>query len=76
MVKKILLDNNEINFSETDLPILIHGKEHSGAGASLFTVSLMANLYIQGSKMLFLSGYHMARDELLAQVGDENDSIR
>lgn len=62
-----LLDENEFHFAENDLPILIHGAEH--AGSSLFTVSLLANLYNQGSAILFFTGYPMAKDEFIKQVG-------
>lgn len=73
MVKKIFLNGQEIHFADGDLPILIHGKEH--IGASLFTVSLLANLYSQGSGILFLSGYHMAKDEFLKQVEGDQERV-
>ena len=67
----ILLNGHEFHFSKGNLPILIHGEDH--AGASLFTVSLVADLYAQGSKILFLSGYPMAKDEFIKQVGEIKD---
>ncbi|MDO8269661.1 MAG: hypothetical protein Q7T54_03260, partial [Candidatus Levybacteria bacterium] len=63
----ILLNGNVYHFSESSLPILIHGEDH--AGSSLFTISLLADLYIQGSKILFFTGYHFAKDEFIKQVG-------
>lgn len=70
----ILLNRNVYHFSEDSCPILIHGEDH--AGSSLFTVSLLADLYQQGSKILFLSGYPMARDEFVKQVGEyQNDNV-
>ncbi len=71
MVKKILLDGKAFRFGEGDLPCLVHGKD--GMGASLFTVSLMAGLHKRGFKLVFLSGYPMARDELVVEVLDEEE---
>ena len=71
---KISLEmSQEFRFFESDLSILIHGEEH--AGASLFTVSVVADLYSQGSKILFLSGYPMAREEFLKQTDDANNFV-
>jgi hypothetical protein len=68
MLKKLLLNKKEFHVTVEDLPILIHGKNMTGS--SLFTVSLVADLYNQGSKIFFLSGYHMARDEFLEQTNN------
>lgn len=73
MNKKILLNNKEVQFNPTYLPCLIHGADH--AGASLFTVTMMADLFRQGEKIIFISGYHMARDEFLSQTQAEGDMI-
>lgn len=74
-MNKILFNGNEYHFSEDSLPILIHGEEH--AGSSLFTVTLLAGFYKQRLKILFLSGYPMAKDEFIKQVGEakNNDVI-
>ncbi len=72
-MKKILLDNTEYHFSVHDAPFLIHGVDHTGA--SIFTVTLVADLYRQGTKILFLSGYHMARDEFSSQINDSSKTI-
>ena len=68
MVKKILLNNQEFTFTEDDLPILIHGAHR--AGSSLLTVTIISQLYMQGSKILFSSGYEMAEDEFKIQVNE------
>lgn len=73
MSKKILLNNKEFHFTSSDLPCLIHGADH--AGASLFTVTMMADLYRQGYKILFISGYPMARDEFLSQTSAGEEMI-
>lgn len=65
-MNKIQLDNNDFLFTEKYLPMLIHGEDK--AGASLFTITIGANLIAQNTKILFLSGYHMARDEFYKQI--------
>lgn len=72
MIKKMLLNNNDLHFSKADLPLLIHGDD--GCGASLFSVSVMADLYTQGADIVFLCGYHMARDEFNLQTQSIRDS--
>lgn len=72
-MKKILLDGEQINFSAQDLPLLIHGEDSKGS--SLFSISVAADLYSQGAKLLFTSGFHMARDEFIDQVGKDLDYI-
>ena len=71
MLKKILLDNQEFHFTKSHLPTLIHGEEH--VGASLFTLTMLADLYTQGSKVIALTAYPMAIEEFDKQTGsDEN----
>jgi hypothetical protein len=72
-VKSILLNNEPFHSSTNDLPMLIHGVDHSGA--SLFTVTLAADLYRHGAKFLFISGYHYAREEFLEQTNDEEHTV-
>lgn len=71
MVKKILLNNNDFRFKRTDLPCLIHGREHSGS--SLLTVVLVAKLYKERCKILFISGYEMARQEFINQIKEKQN---
>jgi len=73
MIKNMLIDNNDLHFSKLDLPLLIHGDD--GYGASLFSVSVMADLYAQGANVVFLCGYHMARDEFDMQTQAKQDSV-
>lgn len=71
MTHKILLNNKELHFTEKDLPCLIHYKEKQGG--SQFTITLVADLFSQGSKILFLTAYPYAKDNFLAQTkGMEN----
>jgi hypothetical protein len=55
-----------LRLSADYLPMLIHGKE--GQGASLFSISAMANLCAQGAKCIYICGYQMARDEFEKQL--------
>ncbi|MFC1751507.1 hypothetical protein ACFL2V_22310, partial [Pseudomonadota bacterium] len=70
MIKPILLNQSPLSVSKSNLPFLIHGQD--GKGASLFTVTLVAHLFKQNHKIIFLSGYPMARDELLDQIGTQD----
>lgn len=73
-MNSILLNDEEYHFSETDLPCLVH--YGAGVGGSLFSVSMVVDLFRQGSKILFLTGYPMAQDNFLEQIsGQENKVI-
>lgn len=67
------LDGVSLHFAKSDLPMLIHGKDVYGA--SLFSVSVMADLYAQGTNIVFLCGYHMARYEFDLQTQSRQDSV-
>jgi len=73
MLKTMFMDDSELHIANSDLPLLIHGDD--GHGASLFSVSVMADLYARGAKLVFLCGYHMARDEFELQTQSKQDSI-
>lgn len=73
MVKKILLNNQVFHFTKSDLPILIHGED--GSGASLFTICALADLYFQGSKVIALTGFPMAQKEFEKQIGS-NENVQ
>ena len=66
MPYKILFNNNEFYFSEDGLPCLVHYKEKMGG--SQFTVTLIADLFLQGSKILFLTAYPYAKDNFYEQT--------
>ncbi len=65
-MNKITLNEENFDCSENNLPLLIHGKEKTGS--SLFTVTFATNLFKKGSKLLFLTGYHMAKEEFFKQI--------
>ena len=66
MPPTILLNNQKCSFKLSDLPCLIHGKE--GEGSSLFTVSLVTDLFRKNEKTVFLCGYKMAYEEFISQT--------
>lgn len=73
-MNKILLNNQKCHFINNDLPCLIHYCE--GVGGSHFSVTMIADLFLSGSKILFLTAYHMAKDNFLEQTkGHENDIL-
>ena len=66
MAYKILLNDEEFHFGEDGLPCLVHYKEKQGG--SQFTVTLVADLFLQGSKILFRTAYPYAKDNLIEQT--------
>ena len=73
MTDKILLNEEEYKVNESDLPSLVTYGEHSGG--SHYTITMVAQLFLQGSKILFLTAYPMAKDNFLKQVGDDHSNI-
>jgi len=73
MVDKILLNSEPLTIKESNLPCLITYGE--GMGGSHLSVTIVANLFLQGSKLLFLTAYPMAKDNFLQQVGNNGPSI-
>ena len=72
-MNKILFNNSEFHFSENDLPCLIHYCE--GTGGSHFSVTMIADMFLKGSKIIFLTAYHMAKDNFLEQVKGRGDDV-
>lgn len=72
-MNKILLNGEGYIIKESDLPYLVTYKE--GAGGSHFTVTLLADLFNSGSKILFFTAFPMAKDNFLAQIGVNNSKI-
>ncbi len=73
MANKILLNKQKINFREDDLPCLITYAEKTGG--SHFSITMVVDLFLQGSKILFLTAYPMAKDNFLEQVGNDHSKI-
>lgn len=73
-MNKLLLNNQQYIFTENDLSCLIHYSH--GTGGSHFSVTMVADMFLRGSKILFLTAYHMAKDNFLEQIkGYENNVL-
>lgn len=69
MKSHIRLSGGRYEFSRNDLPLLISYRE--GTGGSQFSVSLIADLFANGEKILFLTAYPMAREQFLNQIPED-----
>ncbi|MBI5733185.1 hypothetical protein HY967_04550 [Candidatus Jorgensenbacteria bacterium] len=68
MTKQIILKETKkpFYFSESDLPMFIHGIDK--AGASLFSVAVATQFFLNGKKIIFFTAYPMAKEEFLSQI--------
>lgn len=73
MSEKLILNGESYIFSESDLPCLVTYGEHMGG--SHLTITLIANLFLSGSKILFLTAYPMAREDFLEQIGADHSRV-
>jgi hypothetical protein len=69
----ILLNDEAYKVSEKDLPYLVTYKDKSGG--SHFSITLLRDLYLSGSKILFFTAYPMAKDNFLEQIGADHSRI-
>lgn len=58
--------NEPVIFTESDLPMLIHGAQ--GTGASFFSIVLFVDFIKRGYKILFFTAYPMAKEALFEQL--------
>ncbi len=72
-MNEIILNNGAYKITEQDLPYLVIYGEKSGG--SHFTVSLIAELFRAGSKILFFTAFPMAKDNFLEQIGPDHSKI-
>lgn len=73
MVYQIILNEKVRDFDESIFPCLINYEEKSGG--SHYSVTLVANLFKQGFKILFFTAYPMAKENFIEQVGLDEDKI-
>ncbi len=73
MLGKLVLNNESYIISESNLPCLITYGEHMGG--SHLSIVLIANLFLSGSKILFLTAYPMARENFLEQIGNDHSDV-
>ncbi len=64
----ILINDKIVNFTKDDFPILISGANKTGS--SLFSITLVANLFKSGNKVLFLTAYPPAKMDFRNQLGN------
>jgi len=69
MADQLLLNNEDYHIGEDGLPCLIHYAPKTGG--SHFSVAMVADLFLRGSKILFLTAYPMAKDNFLQQIKGE-----
>lgn len=72
-MNQIYLNDNEFHFENQDLPCLVHYAH--GTGGSHFSVTMIADLFLSGSKILFLTAYLMAKDNFLKQISGQENKI-
>ena len=72
-MNKIILNNELYQVKEKDLPFLIIYGEKSGG--SHFTITLIADLFLSGSKILFFTAFPMAKDNFLEQIGSDHPKV-
>ena len=73
MHDKIYLNKEPYMITESDLPCLVTYK--SGMGGSHLTVTLVSDLALRGSKIIFFTAYPMAGDNFLKQIGTNHSNI-
>ena len=73
MPDKLLLDNQDHYFTEDALPCLITYAEKSGG--SHYSITLLADLFARGAKVLMLTAYGAAKDNFLEQAQGLEDKI-
>ncbi len=73
MKNNILLKGELYKFTESDLPCLVTYAEKTGG--SHFSITIVADLFKSGSKILFLTAYTMAKENFLEQVGEDSSKV-
>lgn len=73
MLDEILLNWKPYTLKEEGLPCLITYDKHMGG--SHLSIVLIANLFLQGSKVLFFTAYPMAKDNFLNQIGIDTPGV-
>jgi hypothetical protein len=73
MAYDILLNKKVFHFKEGGLPCLVHYEEKTGG--SQFTVALIVDLFLRGSKILFFTAYPMAKDNFFEQTKGSESKI-
>ncbi|MBP9816024.1 hypothetical protein KBD09_02190 [Candidatus Woesebacteria bacterium] len=64
----ISLNREPLDIISLEFPILINGADKTGA--SHYSIELLAELYKANNKILFFSGYEMAKSAIKERLGD------
>ncbi len=67
-MRQIAINGSPAVFTTDDLPIVIHGRE--GSGASLFSIIAAASVCRNGDPLFFWSAYLMAKEEFRKEMVD------
>jgi len=73
MIDTLLLDNKTFTFETDDLPCLIQYGEKMGG--SHLSVVIVADLFAQGAKIVFLCAYPMAREKFMEQIDGDYSKV-
>jgi hypothetical protein len=69
----ILLNDSSYQLKESGLPCLITYRDKSGG--SQFSVTLIADLFLRGSKVLIFTAYPMAKENFLEQIKGQEGRV-
>ena len=73
MPHKILLNGEEHKINKDDLPCLVVYPEKSGG--SQLSISLVADLFLRGEKILFITAFPAGKDNFIEQTKDKEEKI-
>lgn len=73
MENKIFLNEEEFNFKKENIPCLVTYAH--GAGGSNFSVAMIADLFLHGSKVLFLTAYPMAKENFFERINGKESEV-
>lgn len=73
MASEVFLNEELYHLSELDLPCLVSYTEKTGG--SYLTITAVADLFLRGSKILFLTAYPMAKDNFLEQIKGHEEKV-
>ncbi len=73
MPDRVVLNSEPYMFTIEDLPCLIHYEK--GLGGSELSLALVAQLFTQGYKILFLCAYPQGEEKFMAQIGGAYDRV-
>lgn len=73
MTNKLLLNNKKYSLKKSCLPCFITYKEKTGG--SQISISIIADLFLNGSKILFITAYPAGKDNFIEQIGIHKSDV-